>query len=370
MLTLRVRDEADIVASMLEHHAKQGIDAFIITDNGSVDGTRDILESFAKDHVVDLRHDPVHRMQQWSTVTQMARDAYTNYGARWVINADADEFWRPKVSGLTLAEVLAEVPTKLRSFPVDVVNLTGEPAREGTGLSRLVFRDLRSDEQLSLAGLRSQPTHNCVHIGDPDVRVAQGNHWTSLQSRGVPAPELDIEVLHIPWRSWAQYSTKIENMGRGYSENPVVTPSPNHHGMKDYRRLREGSLEPFYILRHPSPDDLKTGIKEGFFVKDDSIQTARLAESPDVGYHPEYLVAMRNVGKAIVGMDARYVELEAERDSYRGQTASYMQQLDSEHNRRMTLERRRPSYQVGRIVRGLLRRFRAAVSKVLGSRSA
>ena len=327
------------MAQMLEHHASQGVEAFIITDNGSVDGTWEILKSFAANHEVDLRRDPVHRMQQFSTVTQMARDAYDKYGATWVINADADEFWRPKVGDLTLAEALAHVPTRIRSFPVDVVNLTGLPARDGTGLDRLVYRDVRSNEQLSLIGLRAQPTHNCIHIGSPDVQVVQGNHWTSLQSRGVPAPEFEIEALHLPWRSWEQYRRKIDNMGRGYSENPVVTPSPNHHGMRDYHRLLGGTLEALYVLRHPLPEDIATGTSQGWLVEEKLLADEQLGGVPDTLYHPEAVTSIRQLCDAILAMEKQYRDLEAERDTYRGELAMYMQRLDDEYNLRISLEK-------------------------------
>src|SRR5437867_7726307 len=42
-LTLLVRDEIDIVATMLDYHLAEGLAPIIVTDNGSVDGTLDVL---------------------------------------------------------------------------------------------------------------------------------------------------------------------------------------------------------------------------------------------------------------------------------------------------------------------------------------
>ena len=95
VLTLMVRDEADIIAAMLEHHLAHGIDRILVTDNGSVDGTREILAEYARVAPVTVFDDPEHRKQQAEVVTRMARLAATEHGAHWVVNGDADEFLRP-----------------------------------------------------------------------------------------------------------------------------------------------------------------------------------------------------------------------------------------------------------------------------------
>ena len=43
VMTLLVRDEEDILAQNLEHHLAQGVDFFVVTDNGSIERTPDIL---------------------------------------------------------------------------------------------------------------------------------------------------------------------------------------------------------------------------------------------------------------------------------------------------------------------------------------
>ena len=266
--TLMVRDEVDIVAAMVEHHIAQGLDRLIVTDNGSVDGTTEVLQQYADAGFVELHHDPVHRKQQHVLVTGMARRARTEYAADWVINADADEFWVPRDKNLTLREALEGIPLELNAFPVPVTNLVGPPARSGAGFDRLCWRDARTKEQLNAIGIFAHPTDNALHRGDPDVVVAQGNHFVNLKSTGSPDPALAIEVLHVPWRSWAQHERRVLNTGRAYDANPDLNPSPNHHMMNDYRRYQAGRLWYLYLLRLPTEAELLAGEADGRFVRD------------------------------------------------------------------------------------------------------
>ncbi|MBF4633318.1 glycosyltransferase family 2 protein [Agreia pratensis] len=305
-MTIMVRDEADIIGAMIDYHLSQGVDTIIVTDNGSVDGTTQILESFSERGLVDLRHDPRHRKQQSEVVTQMARDAYTTYAADWVINADADEFFVPLDRTLSLHDIFEAIPKSLQSFQVPVVNLTGPPALKGSGLQRLVYRDQRDSKALSDIGIRAHPTPDAIHVGDPDISVIQGNHLVSLESKGSPDPGLGLEVMHLPWRSWSQYKHKVEVSGRAYTSNPELSPSPNHHGMRDYARLKAGVLLPFYLVRHPTSEDLNTGVAKGDLVVDTFLSDRLNSPVKDVAFDEEVIAAhVEYAGTLRADSDAR-----------------------------------------------------------------
>jgi hypothetical protein len=328
-MTLMVRDEADIIAATLEHHRRQGVDIFIITDNGSIDGTREIIEEFATRANVDLRDDPEHRKQQWRTVTQMARDAATVHRATWVINADADEFWFPVEPGVTLHDVFSKLPTTLGAFTVPVHDMTGVPALSGSGLERLIYRDNRSVEQIATVGLHAHATPDAVHVASPDVEVAQGNHFVNIESMGEPTPELRLEVLHLPWRSWRQYRGKVENAGRAYENNSGLSPSPNHHGMRDYRRLQDGNLLATYVIRHPTADELAAGVTDGTFVPDERIALEALPQEPDVLMGRETIVSQRTIAIATWPLEKRLVASEVQRVELANEVARQRGEIDS-----------------------------------------
>jgi hypothetical protein len=353
VLTMMVRDEADIIAATIEHHLAQGVDHVIVTDNGSVDGTVAILQEYAEAAPLTLLHEPEQRKQQGRVVTRMARMAHDELGADWVINGDADEFVRPMDRSLTLAGVFARMPRELGAVTVPVVNLVGPMARRGSGLRRLLMRDERSSAQLRAAGVLAHPTPNVIHIGSPDVVVAQGNHSTSIEPAGAMPPGLELEVLHLPWRSFAQLERKTENMGRGYDASPDLRPSPNHHGMRDWRRLQAGVLDAFLALRTPTSDELSTG---GFVAEtglrdelealvDRAVLPARLRESLDDAHDEvlsdDELRALRGSASAIAAVEEVLYEqlaawqLEAEalrhdRDGYASSYAEAMRRMEDE----------------------------------------
>ena len=82
VMALKVRDEADVIESNLRFHAGLGVDAFVITDNGSVDGTREILARWERAGLAHvLEREGSFRRQGSEWLTEMARLAATELGA-------------------------------------------------------------------------------------------------------------------------------------------------------------------------------------------------------------------------------------------------------------------------------------------------
>ncbi|MFT4135075.1 glycosyltransferase family 2 protein [Microbacterium sp.] len=311
-MTMMVRDEADIVGAMIQYHLDQGVDLFLVTDNGSVDGTTRILEDFARDGRIELAHDPRHEKQQHEVVTRMSREA-ARRGAQWVLNADADEFWSAVDPSRTIAEELADLDPAIGAFEVPVIDMTGAPARRGTGLQRLVYRDLRPDDVMAGLGVHAHSTPDVAFVPNQTVEVAQGNHFVSVPANGRVPDGRGLVVHHYPWRSWSQFCRKVENAGRAYEASPHLRPSANHHGMRDYRRLQDGVLSASYVARHPSPEQLAEGLANGWFVEDRRIADRISSPVADEEIPESEAQADRQLMRRLAPLEQRLQSVEAAR---------------------------------------------------------
>jgi hypothetical protein len=96
-MLMLVRDEIDIIEQNIEFHLRFGIENFVVTDNGSVDGTRDILADFqrrlGKSMVIIDDAEPAYH--QSVRVNRMIQVGKKQFRPRWIISSDADEFWYP-----------------------------------------------------------------------------------------------------------------------------------------------------------------------------------------------------------------------------------------------------------------------------------
>ena len=71
-MTILARDEADIIEDNIRFHASAGVDKFVVTDNASLDGTREILEKLSKEFDVKIFDEPSHTIDQDRWVSRMA----------------------------------------------------------------------------------------------------------------------------------------------------------------------------------------------------------------------------------------------------------------------------------------------------------
>jgi sulfotransferase family protein/glycosyl transferase family 2 len=259
--TLLLRDEEDIVATNITYHLNQGADFVIATDNGSVDGTRDILEDFARQGVLRVLDEPEDTYEQGTWVTRMARLACTELGADWVINSDADEFWWPR-SG-DLKSVLAEVSSDYGVVLAPRSNFLPVPDETGPFYERMTVRDSRP-----LTELGSPLWPKAAHRAVPDVQVAQGNHFLFAPPFLHDPDRGRIVIFHFPARTYSQYENKIAKGGGAYERNTRLGKTLGLEWRILYDEYRQGRLRFSYDRYCLSPEKMEQGTAAGTLVED------------------------------------------------------------------------------------------------------
>ncbi|MER3488188.1 MAG: hypothetical protein C4307_05465 [Chloroflexota bacterium] len=237
VMTLLVRDEADIVESQLAFHLAAGVDFVIATDHRSQDGTTDILRRYEGEGVLRLirREEEGFRQAEW--VTEMARLAAAEYGADWVIHADADEFWWPR--GGNLKEVLAAIPPRFGLVFGLWRHFAPRPADGRHFSERMIYR-------LSPYGPSTEPADpfhpqvKVAHRADNSVRVAVGNHDARSLGLVLLRGWYPLEVLHFPLRSLEQLRSKYGRAAERWRRGVGLVP---RHVEAGARALSEGREE-------------------------------------------------------------------------------------------------------------------------------
>ncbi len=284
-MTLIIRDEADILEDNLRYHRAQGVDFFIALDNGSTDGTLEILESYERAGILTLVRMPGTMLTiQRKGHTQIARLAH-ELGADWVFHNDADEFWWP-VNG-NLKEAFEGIPDNMGIVLAPRTEFIPRPDGPGSFAERLTIREARFRRPPKTA----HRTHPAVKLwtahpidiwvkreapprgqlaGKPALRV-EATHQEEHELDLVMAPIFPVGVLHFPLRSFEQYEKKIAlaDVNRLWERNAEARAL---HDAYESGRLEE-------VFQHLLLDDdaIARGVSAEWLVEDTEFRDYMLA---------------------------------------------------------------------------------------------
>ena len=213
--TVMLRDEVDVIDAQISYHLSSGVDFVIAIDHDSRDGTSDILESYARDGQL-VRIPKTGKMQESVWRTEMARLAATEYGADWVLNTDADEFWMTRDGGL-LRDVFAAIPDRFGVVWALTRHFVPRPEKEPHFADRMTVR-VSTTAPVNDPTSPYRPHAKVAHRADPDIVVRYGAHLVSSRLRPLSDWYL-ADVLHFPYRSLEQYLRK--SLRRAHGDLPL-----------------------------------------------------------------------------------------------------------------------------------------------------
>ncbi len=215
-----IRNEVDLVRLNVLYHLSLGIDRMLIVDNGSTDGTGEVLRQLGgQDSRVRWTYDP-GPYRQTEIMTGLAREAYRE-GADWIVQIDADEFWHApagdfrKVLETSEAGVLAaRTPNFIqhrgqkRSSPDALLYMTrrcASPVKVGRAKNLI--------ESQQLAYVETRYPRKCLSRPTEEIRIEAGNHHVS-GAKGHRERTRRIICLHAPIRSRDSLEERVRTSHR------------------------------------------------------------------------------------------------------------------------------------------------------------
>lgn len=240
-----VRNEADVIRLSLLHHLGLGLDRILVIDNGSTDGTTDVLERLSWDDPrIQWRPDP-GPYQQSVALTALAREAF-HQGADWVVPFDADEFWWVRSGGLRTMLTQTSAGA-LRTPLVNFIQRRDQVVATEPGLLTMTRRvpwavrvHPRRVEARQFAYIEAQIPAKWLFRPTEEVVVTQGNHKVTGFA-GTSEAAFGLAVLHAPLRGRADLERKADHGERALASGSP--PEISWH-LKRWARLRAaGDLE-------------------------------------------------------------------------------------------------------------------------------
>ena len=264
IMTLLVRDEIDIIKQNIEFHFANGVDFIIATDNGSVDGTREVLLEYQNRGRLELINEISQDYSQAEWVNRMGNLAFKKYKASFVFHCDADEFWfsssgnlkneiknsREDVLMVNIANVLLEDKNGEESFPADMRYAVIKPL-ESLNLERDSINN-------NLYLFRYPPKV----IFRKNFKVIQGNHDVLGVIRANKRFSSDIIIYHYPVRSKKHFFQKIINGGSSYLANKKLNKKIGWHWRRWYDAYNDGVLEREYCKLILKKEEVKLLVKD------------------------------------------------------------------------------------------------------------
>jgi hypothetical protein len=314
VMTLLARDEADVVEPWLDFHLNAGADFVVATDNRSVDGTTDVLERYAREGHVHLLREPGEDLRQNEWVTRMARLAATDFGADWVINSDADEFWWPR--GASLRDVLAAISPRYGTVGAFLRVFVPRPGGPGVFFERMTVRFSALAPINDPASLY-KPIRKVIHRAHPEIELSRGNHALVNSPFAPLRGWFPIEVFHFPLRSLAQCEHKAELQGNAWKH---IDRTPTAYHAQMFEALEKGTIADYYAALVVDDAEVEQGVAEGRLVVDTRLRDALanvhvgnpLAfETPSLVDEATYAVEAATLGEAdVVRLQRRLDTLE------------------------------------------------------------
>lgn len=232
-----VRNECDIVEAFVRHNAAV-LDRLYVIDNGSTDGTLEILQRLAASRLpIRLERDEGLPYYQAAKTTAMIKAAIEDQAWDCIFPLDCDEFLVAEDRAALDAEIESLAPEEVGLLISDQYAPTeSDQAAEPDPVSRIVHRIVAEPALPMFLGKVILPRSIALAR---DMSIGEGNHHVSIA--GCRAPErwlTSAKIAHFPVRSVEQFVSKVVTTRLAWLARHDCQPYLGHHIAIFYAQLR------------------------------------------------------------------------------------------------------------------------------------
>ena len=283
MALLMVRDENDIIAANIRHHAAIGVDAFVIIDHGSIDGTYEILEALRRDgfDISLFRRDRDKKpdIGEWYATLL---DEIRRRGGERSLQIDADEFWLPATGNFKTIRWTQPVISAARFnmlAPEDALRqpglvLTSHQYRVCHPFPAEDYREsvLKDDKNFARAYpvlMTAIAPKVAFHMSELGQLALAGHAIIDEDGQMLqPPPDGEVVVFHYPIRSLEQFQRKISAFSKMLAFFPELDKASCWQARYLGDKLAREGLEQEFRRYYPRAEQLQRYLEEGILVPD------------------------------------------------------------------------------------------------------
>jgi glycosyltransferase involved in cell wall biosynthesis len=211
----QVRNEIEVIDFTIWAHLDQGVDLILISDNGSTDGTLELLQDLSKndERIILYRNDGPYLQEQ--EISFLASEAY-RMSCDWVIPFDGDEIW---ISKNKLINDLSEINAS--AINIEVENFIQNKNYSKMYDENYLTVNWKVPKNYSTAGRIEieNKTRSSIEIEwipkniiktSSNLRIMAGAHSYTNQDQNI-INDNNFRIMQVPIRSYEHLVRKAEH---------------------------------------------------------------------------------------------------------------------------------------------------------------